>query len=1018
MQPLSLEIQGFYSYVEKQVLDFTPLLEAGFFGIIGDTGAGKSALLEALLIALYEEAPRVQSSTKSVVSKWIGPRQPALIEFRFRLRDKEYIATHIATHQGKKQHTIKSANSPAEVGPISKLLGVSYDEFTTAILLPQGQFDNFLKMKATSRHNLLLSLFQLDIVDKMSKVLSDIITQEESELNALKRELKAYQQSLQREGEKEDEEELQDHLNRLIERQKELIQEQELLERRMREWSIKEQAYQAYREAEAYLQKHLPTHQQYIQRLEEIKQMDQIYREIIGVYKVWQQKKEDEKSLHCSIEQKEADKQKWQKEKQRIENDYQTWKRLSQDRLSLEEERNSLHQIMELHTKIRAYESSLTQEEHKKNEVTKLENQLQQKRSELENLQQQLESTSKDIEILMQIENWYENLSKTKDELTQLRGKYQALRKQVEGLEAGIQKSCNHILRDSPKEGGLSWMGWYSKTIAKLEERRRVHILKQHAAILAESLKGGQPCPVCGSRTHPQPAQPDENIQRKLKEVEQTLDFLWQDSIRKELSSVDELQQQLRVLEDQGKAKRKEYETFAQTFPPYAASRGYEPDPKDRPKVKEDLEKAKEKRQDITRQRDTLRQAISRYELLLNQAKSELSFIQLETQRIKTESSYLQEVLKNSPWVERPEQERNARLQEIQKALEQLQALESQKIEQEYDTASRQVESLELHIQLLKDQLSEIEEETGQIYLQIQQAAQKYGRTPEEAIRIIESYDEIGNEKEQIDRFLKEWQSYEARRNEQKPIADHYDEEIHKRDLEKLRETQEEIRKVASEIARIQERIQHLMKIKQEIQTVESKLNELSPRVEALKELKTLLSSGKGGRSFKSFVLEDYMERLVLRANTYLKSWVKGYLQLRVRPTGEKEGLEIDLIDRLAQRRLGKEEEVVREIHTLSGGQTFMVSLALALALSDEIRARSHLGRDTFLFIDEGFGTLDGEALEEVVQTLRAIARSGRPIGIITHRAELKDKLDAYVEVKLDPQRGSLLYPSWRSVFV
>jgi exonuclease SbcC len=83
----------------------------------------------------------------------------------------------------------------------------------------------------------------------------------------------------------------------------------------------------------------------------------------------------------------------------------------------------------------------------------------------------------------------------------------------------------------------------------------------------------------------------------------------------------------------------------------------------------------------------------------------------------------------------------------------------------------------------------------------------------------------------------------------------------------------------------------------------------------------------------------------------------------------------------------------------------------MALALSDWVRAQSRLQRALF-FIDEGFGSLDRDNLSLVVQTLRTLARSGRPIGIITHREELKEELDAFVLVSLS-ERGSVLRPSW-----
>ena len=110
------------------------------------------------------------------------------------------------------------------------------------------------------------------------------------------------------------------------------------------------------------------------------------------------------------------------------------------------------------------------------------------------------------------------------------------------------------------------------------------------------------------------------------------------------------------------------------------------------------------------------------------------------------------------------------------------------------------------------------------------------------------------------------------------------------------------------------------------------------------------------------------------------------------------QNLELDIIDHI--------NATERSVNTLSGGEAFLASLALALGLSDEVQMSTGIHLDT-LFVDEGFGSLDSEALSKAYQTLAGLTEGNRLVGIISHVAELKERIDRQIIVAKDPDGSS-----------
>ncbi len=161
--------------------------------------------------------------------------------------------------------------------------------------------------------------------------------------------------------------------------------------------------------------------------------------------------------------------------------------------------------------------------------------------------------------------------------------------------------------------------------------------------------------------------------------------------------------------------------------------------------------------------------------------------------------------------------------------------------------------------------------------------------------------------------------------------------------------------------------------------------------------------SGKDKITLETYVQTAYFDRVIRKANLRLKSMTSGQYELKRREETEskkgKFGLDLDVIDH--------NNGSIRNANTLSGGETFMASLALALGMADEVQSSAGGIQLDSLFVDEGFGTLDNEALEQAIRTLDLLAGSHRLVGIISHVDSLKDRIDKQIIVRKTKDSGS-----------
>ena len=193
--------------------------------------------------------------------------------------------------------------------------------------------------------------------------------------------------------------------------------------------------------------------------------------------------------------------------------------------------------------------------------------------------------------------------------------------------------------------------------------------------------------------------------------------------------------------------------------------------------------------------------------------------------------------------------------------------------------------------------------------------------------------------------------------------------------------------------------------VKTGIEGKEKEMTQLESRLKWMQALSKTASGdlqGKERMTLETYVQTTYFERTLDQANVQLRKMSGGQYELKRREVASNKqslcGLELDIIDHI--------NASVRSVNTLSGGEAFMASLALALGLSNEVQMSAGIRIDT-LFVDEGFGSLDGEALTKAYNTLAGLTEGNRLVGIISHVAELKERIDRQIVVTKDRAGGS-----------
>ncbi len=993
MRPIELIVEGFTSFRTRQVLDFASL---DLFAITGSTGAGKTSLLDAITFALYDKVAQKSNSSKELVSQ--GATQ-LKVEFRFLMRQIEYRVVRTWRNRGKTDE--KKFLFDKLVGEdwercdrtekVEDILGMDFETFTRVIILPQGQFDEFLKGEAGKRREILRQLAGFQIFEQMRKEASDRHIRFKAEREGLDKVLEGMQAPT--------------HLE-VMARQTELEQ----LEVTIPDLDIKSKQSRKLLEAEERLFAQIQQHNQLSVKLEQLQQdatkiqvletqfrNAQLANSIAGTWTVLQTAR---KRVETAIADLTNTSQNLETAKCELEKQQQT---ITDARAAQIE---TQHQIEAQERNLALAESLNNQQQQCETELNRANKNVQERSQSLDkaiNVVKQAEmelasATQKfqkletaianchpDPEYLQNLRQvaeplaqWQmrqDNLARQQQKATQLETEANNLIRQIEISQQAIAKADSKFLSAT-------------QALKEAEASNLQATQSSHVNALRAELHDGDNCPVCNN-LYAIAAQPQlleielidtTDLLKHKQNTERQLTKSQEEKIKLEANlaaNQTQLQaQNLEVLDLESQTEQLKNQIDRLIKTPWKA----ESILRDR----QDLESQDLAYQKLVAEQKEMAIAGHNLQSKLHTNQESLQLAQTEFQNAEQERSH-----------------RQSQLQEISQRLQEITAGKSylslrQTILQAKSQLSDRLQTIEASHQkaretFVKSEAAVIKAQENH-HLAISECAQQETNWQAEltSLNFTElafldsqtSRSQIESWQQQIDNYQRQEQDLTTRLQIiTEAIADQQTDEQAIGNLRQdLQAIEQELHQASENRASIKAWLEQAHQKRQESQELEDRKNSLQAQEQTFHTLAQDLKSDK----FQEYILDSLQQELANRASVLLQ-------QL----SDNRYILQIETGDYWVSDNWNGGEK--RRVRTLSGGETFAASLSMALALSERLSMGIELGS---LFLDEGFGTLDSDTLECVTQILESLRQQNRLIGVITHIQSLADRLPTQIHVR------------------
>ena len=1091
MRPLKLTLSAFGPYAGRTELQMEQLGSAGLYLISGDTGAGKTTLFDAITFALYGEASGSSREPGMFHSKYAGPETPTEVELIFSYggkvyqirRNPEYLRparrgggqtlqraeAELTLPDGRLVTRVREVNQA-----VKEIIGLDYQQFSQIAMIAQGDFLKLLLADTRERQGIFRDIFHTGPYQVFQEKLKGEAGKLRTECDRARSSVAQYIQGIQcpedsplasraeqaRSGElpaaevqelfsellQEDEEgrkaleaetgkldreleEVHALLAQAEERKKAEIRLQEteksrksvceklaLAEQMVEEEEKKKPLREELSRKAAVLRGELPRYEELEEQRKVCRQQEQEAEEAAG--KQRQAEVELEKQIRELQERKE--------EQASLE---QSGERAGQLKLERQQAENRKRQLRDLAEQVRQRNTLKDALEQAGREAEQLRRNCLELDRQREQLTAEAETLGKEFQSLEDAAGEKEKLSGERTRLERELGELGRLRDALD--EYGISREKLEAARAA-----------YRRAAERAEEAGQVYrsrnraFLDEQAGILAETLAEGEPCPVCGSREHPAPAEKSLEAPAEVQVEEARAAF------EKAQELAEKASRQAGELKGSVLAQE---ETLLEQMKPYG-------EPSAPEQAGEQLKAAEEIR----------RKSLTRLETAEKENREKLA--RREQLRRKQQEQ---------------EQRREKREKEKDRASRRLQEAEGRKknlegqLEGQEDSLDRGFRELGAHLspedaeEFLAEESRRADRELARLGQLLQEEETKLARKKELSIRIPEKE----REKERTEKQISQWKQKRAEAESRSLLAGEQAERLKAgltwesreqaeqqirslqaegQTLEKALEEAKENRDTAARnLSALEGRIRQLKELLEQSGEIDGSVQEnrkvllTEQREELLREQKVLHArttanrqalehmeqrsaelrkleekwafvqslsntangnlAGKEKIMLETYIQMTYFDRIIRRANLRFLVMSVGQYELKRRREASgsrsQSGLELDVIDHYN----GTE----RSVRTLSGGESFQASLSLALGLSDEVQSSAGGIRLDTMFVDEGFGSLDEESLQQAVRALSSLTEGNRLVGIISHVGELKEKIDRQILVKKDREGGS-----------
>ncbi len=1006
MIPIRLEIEGLYSYREKQVIEFETLTAAGLFGIFGAVGSGKSAILEGILIALYGNPERVSNSGER--GSMINLQHPQVVlNFTFKSGPNNsniYLARYSVKRNKKDFEKIETAShtfyeqvnnewEATEKGA-AELIGMSRENFKQTIIIPQGKFREFIDQKPTERAQMMQDLFGLDRFD-LSAQTGSLVKQAREEKIRLETQLKGLEEitseSLQsKQVEFTTLSEAHLHAGQLLAKQLGTLTKMDGVRKSFFE-------LQNLKQVQAGL----------ASRLLEMEEKRKLYRSFLSaktyLRPIWDRITDLEMDLEkyqVSLKECLESKQSFETEIQTLVADEKKFRELNELRPQREGKIRDLRKVLEIQDL--TSKKALAQQE-----LDTLAPALAQKTKEIQSLEKEIESLEakkaalpiSDPKLLVELKTSQHQLQ----ELQKRRGEVAlALQENAGQLTKSITQLASYTSHLPEGVKSLEdWLELQKSAVKKLEAIRENLIRTQGLATHAHLLENGMPCPMCGASEHPNPLQSGEAAKALLQaeiDLKQATHAL--EEIRELLQKKGLEEAQLSNLQKNQEQKLRENEIL-QNQEQEIWDKLKAVDLADQEQIRkriDELEHAFQSTETIQQQLNTLRKTSAELRGGLEDAAQKLQEAKLNLQdflsRIKSKEQEIKDLDFCNPYFEKSI---SAILGEIARVEENIETaatslvgiqkhLQKRQIDQSKNLADLQ--NFQSLVLLTQKRLASSHEEF------VEMMATHGFQEKEELIRLFQQDLDAEKMDAELRNFDQQVATTKARieaLQAEEGLAD-YSEERFQALQEEVATAKEREKGLQTQVTLLNQELQEISRKLQEKQVLADAFEKLDIRETNLKELERLFA----GKGFVRYVSSIYLRELCNTANKRFRVLTKNSLSLEIDDSNT-----FWVTDYLNG---GKK----RLLKTLSGGQTFQASLCLALALAEKVKALNQADQ-SFFFLDEGFGALDKNSLRVVFETLKALRHENRVVGIISHVEELQQEVGVYVQVELDAELGSAI---------
>ncbi|WP_298066282.1 AAA family ATPase [uncultured Cetobacterium sp.] len=987
MRPIRLEITGLQSFSKKQIVDFDALTTLGLFGIFGETGSGKSTILDAMIFAIFDEIPRTMGSKGKNIRPCLNQDSDILeVYFKFALGKDIFEITRCYKKKFSRKGEEKFEQSnPILIlngdviadtvknveGKINEFFGISVNDFTRSVVLPQGKFSEFLKLKGADKMTMLENIFDLERYGtKMSEKIK-------VRNNKLKEEITSLENQIKGKGDcsletinnlkatlatKEEE------YNNLLSSKKELSQEySELKELKILFEKLESYTYELQRldldKEDINLCKNILTKHEVAQSFKSvIDEITNLKESIFNNQNNLLKSKSTLENLNSALENLKEQEREKQIELDKLILELNN---LKVDYTELDNLRKGDQYIRSLKFKEKLLEETLIDSNSISSNLKSLYEKLK-----VDNLS--LESENNNLQNLEKID---------KDKLISLEDEIKKLNADIKLLEEKL-KEKNKLEVEIKEDNSLkiSITAELENCLIQIKNINQQH-LESKAFEISKNLIHGESCPVCGSKDHPNPAKEIQNIdtsildelsknkerlEKSILEMDTKLNYrLEKLSELNRLDNIDILKSALKIKENNIndlKVKEKEILENEKELNNKISTL--------KSNIKNSSSNITQKENDLNK----LKEKLTLYEKEILEERENISLLKLESDSldfISSRKTLLENMDKEYREVFNKKENLDISLRGVRDNIfKDFNAIQ---------TLSLEVISLEEKNNHLKDSYNDKKE-----WLKIE--ATKNGfLSIEDILNHILENSKINILKDKISSYEIDSIRYQSLKDE---VMKSIDKRVFNKDRwseleEKLEGLTIKENNLFKEITEHRGDLNRLEQLALESKELLEKIDKLILKQDDIITLQKKFE----GRKFVKFLARKKLDYIAYEASKRLQKITRGRYILTV-----DNNCDFNIVDAF-------NSNFTRECSTLSGGETFIVSLVLALALSSQLQLKGKIQLE-FFFLDEGFGTLDATLLDRVIEILEEIRwKDAMKIGIISHVEDLKIRIPRRLEV-------------------